>query len=192
MAFSMPIRAKIFVTITAAAGGHASVNKNVIVSDNETPYQNPRDPLDVVPDGLIIPGDVLVIVNILNNIGHGNVADIMPQYTGQQPVYPDTSGDNFITARDALLVINHLNLPVSGGGEGESAASPAIVAAPVPPRASVPSSEDSTAAALQALMADDSFWRQSKTQSHGQLEGDSDWNQVVAALAREIARRRGE
>lgn len=180
------------VTITASAGGHASVNKQVIVVDNETPYQNPRDPLDVHPDGLIIPGDVLIIVNILNNIGSGNAAVIMPQYTGELPAYPDTSGDNFISALDALLVINRINSPPPiEGGEGEFESSPAVpysrAAAPVAHAAP----EDPSAAALQALLADDSFWRQSKTQSP-RSEGESDWNQVLATLAREAARRHGE
>jgi hypothetical protein len=60
----------------------------------------------------------------------------------------------------------------------------------VAPTTSQTSSQDSTAA-LQALMTDDSFWRQSKPQSYSQMDG-SDWNQVLETLAREAARRRGE
>ncbi len=183
------------VTITAAAGGHSSVNKSVIVADNETPFQNPRNPLDVVPDTFIVPGDVLAVINILNNIGSGNVALIMPQYVGPQ-IFPDTSGDNFITPQDALLIINHINLPPPVGGEGEFTPSSVPVAAPPSPvsqeMAPAASARDHSAAALHAFLADDSFWRASKSHSHGKSEDDSDWNQVVASLAREIARRRAE
>ncbi|MGI8978357.1 MAG: dockerin type I domain-containing protein [Pirellulaceae bacterium] len=182
------------VTITASAAGHASVNKNLIVSDDETPFQNPRHPLDVTADGFIVAGDVLAVINILNEIGTGAVGVIMPQYSGP-PIFPDTSGDNFISALDALLVINYINDPPPPGGEGEfddfSAFAPAAVPSASASASQVPA-PDASAAALQALLADDSFWRQSKPRTPSPFEADSDWNQVVAVLARENVRRRGE
>ena len=183
------------VTITASAAGHASVNKNLIVSDNETPFQNPRHPLDVTGDGFIVAGDVLAVINIINEIGTGAVGIIMPQYSGP-PIFPDTSGDNVISALDALLVINYLNNPPPPGGEGEfdafAASAPAVsVSAGSVSSGQIPAA-DTSAAALQALFADDSFWRQAKSRTPIASEGDSDWNHVVAAVAREIARRRGE
>lgn len=181
------------VSITASAAAHAGVSKDIIVADDETPYQNPRNRLDVVPDGIIVPADVLAIINIVNEIGTGPVGTIMPQYTGN-PIFPDTSGDNFISSLDALLVINFINqasLPPEGEGESDLLVLPAAAIA-VPNSAADPSPEDPSAAALQAFLADDSHWRATKSQSHSQFEGDSDWIQVVAALAREIARRREE
>ncbi|MFN0018150.1 MAG: Ig-like domain-containing protein [Pirellulaceae bacterium] len=181
------------VTITATAAAHNSPSKKVIVSDDETAYQNPRNPLDVVPDTVIVPGDVLAVVNILNQIGTGHVSIIMPQYVGAT-IFPDTTGDNFITAQDALLVINEINNPTPPpAGEGEFvAASMSTVAAPVAAEPAAPISAGQTSYALEALLADDSFWRQSKISKSKHFDGESDWNQVVAILAKEQSRRRGE
>jgi hypothetical protein len=106
-------------TITVSAPGFLSDAKVVLVADNERPYQNPRNALDVDGDESIFPIDALVIINILNEIGTGPAAEIMAQYQGP-PVFPDASGDDSISPFDAILVINELNSPGSGEGEGEA------------------------------------------------------------------------
>ena len=107
-------------TITVSAPGFLSDAKVVLVADDERPYQNPRDALDVDGDESIFPIDALIIINILNEIGTGPAAEIMAQYQGPA-VFPDTTGDNSISPFDALLVINELNAPGSGEGEASTA-----------------------------------------------------------------------
>jgi hypothetical protein len=56
------------------------------------------------------------VINFLNTNGGGRPVAGLPA----PPPYRDVSGDNFISALDALLVINYLNnRSRSGGGEGE-------------------------------------------------------------------------
>lgn len=105
-------------TITVSAPDYGSAMQTVLVADNERPYQNPRDPLDVDGDRSVVPRDALYIINILNTFGAGQAALIMAQYQGGA-VFPDTSGDNMLSPIDVLLVINKLNSP-QGAGEGEA------------------------------------------------------------------------
>lgn len=68
------------------------------------PWHNPDNPLDVDANGVIVPRDLLLIINriqsqespVLSGVGEG------PQY------FWDTSDDNYVTPRDALMVVNHL------------------------------------------------------------------------------------
>jgi hypothetical protein len=115
-------------TITISAPGFPSAAKTVLVADDERPYQNPRNALDVDDDQFVSARDALVIINILNGIGSGPAAAIMAQHQGP-PIFPDTNGDNFISAIDALLVINRLSYPSGGQGEGEAPAVPASTSA---------------------------------------------------------------
>ncbi|MHB8862117.1 MAG: DVUA0089 family protein [Pirellulaceae bacterium] len=106
-------------TITVTASGFLADGKEILVADDERPYQNPREVLDVNGDTLISPLDALLIINILNSIGSGPAAVIMGQYEGPA-LFPDTTGNNSITPLDALLIINRLNEPDGEAGEGES------------------------------------------------------------------------
>ena len=112
-------------TITISAPSFQSAAKTVLVADDERPYQNPRNALDVDDDQFVSAKDALIIINILNEIGSGPAAAIMAQHQGA-PIFPDTNGDNFISPIDALLVINRLSNPPGGQGEGEA---PAVQAA---------------------------------------------------------------
>lgn len=94
-----------------------------------TPWQNPSNPLDVTNDGSVAPDDALVNINYLNE--NPNASDPLPNPPtpefapppfGSQLFY-DTNGDGYLSAIDALLVINFLN--ALAGGEGESADEPA-------------------------------------------------------------------
>jgi hypothetical protein len=107
--------------ITVAAPGYLADAKEILVADDERPYQNPREPLDVEGDTFIAPRDALLIINILNTIGGGPAAAVMAQYHGAAK-YPDANGDNFISPQDALRVINRINAGTGGSGEGESPA----------------------------------------------------------------------
>ncbi|MFO0869190.1 MAG: Calx-beta domain-containing protein [Pirellulales bacterium] len=106
------------VTITAAAAGYVSGETTLEVIDPRGLYQNPRGRLDTNDDLLVAPIDALIIVNIINSLGSGNVDQVMERYTGPR-VYPDSNGDRTLSPLDALVVINYLNF---GESEGEAAA----------------------------------------------------------------------
>ena len=78
-------------------------------------WQNSEDHRDVSGDGLVVPLDVLLIINELNAEGPQKLPP--PIAAEASPPFYDVSGDDFITALDALLIINFLN---EGGAEGEA------------------------------------------------------------------------
>ena len=166
-------------TITVSAPGFLSDAKEVLVADDERPYQNPRDALDVDGDQSLSPFDALIIINILNEIGTGPAAEIMAQYQGP-PVFPDTSGDNAISPLDALFVINELNAPGSRQGEGEAAAVQASrstpVAAPLP------------ALAVDAIHAQSTavVWRPSQSVAAEDIRTGMERNDVASDRSRAV------
>lgn len=89
-------------------------------------WQNPTEPLDINDDGVIAPGDVLTLVNRLNDEGPGE----LPAPTGSVLAYYDPSGDNFLTALDALRVIQQLNRFNVASGEPAGEPEAADAAAP--------------------------------------------------------------
>jgi hypothetical protein len=98
-------------------------------------WQNPIQPKDADPDTFVVPRDVLVIINELNDPKFSDpVTRKLNPRAGTERFYYDVNGDDFITPNDALIVINSLN----ASGEGESAAgdangAPHEVALPVFP-----------------------------------------------------------
>ncbi len=103
----------------------------VLVRDpQDTPWQNPINPLDVNLDECVTPLDALQIINAIN--AGAAVLPVPPQAGMRPPPLLDVTGDNIVSPYDALLVINYLNLhePSDGEGEGESP-----VAAPAGDRA---------------------------------------------------------
>jgi hypothetical protein len=82
---------------------------------------NPRDPLDVNNDGRVVPLDVLVIINAMNELGPGKLPDKVfttPRFAAPN-AYLDANRDGSLSPFDALVIINHLNQS-SIAGEGES------------------------------------------------------------------------
>src|SRR5262249_17342509 len=86
------------------------------------PWHNTVKALDVnggpnsQPDGPVVPGDALAIINYINASGSGAVP---PNAAAGQPFgFIDTSDDNNISPIDALGVINAIN--AGQGGEGEA------------------------------------------------------------------------
>ncbi|MFM9066384.1 MAG: dockerin type I domain-containing protein, partial [Planctomycetota bacterium] len=123
------------ITVTARdlAGRAASTTFQFTVREVTGTWNNPVDPLDVVPDGIIMPLDVLVIVNYLNSKGAG----LLPQAPATQgPPFIDVNNDGWVSPLDALMVINYLNNPQGAanragamfGGEGEAFVKPEQVA----------------------------------------------------------------
>jgi ELWxxDGT repeat protein len=85
------------------------------------PWHNVVRPLDVNDDGNVVAGDVVGVVNYINAFGPGSVFEI----TGDGNFY-DTSGDNALSAVDALRIINYINAQPKSAptGEGEAATEP--------------------------------------------------------------------
>ncbi len=79
-------------------------------------WQNLAAPLDVNHDEHITPGDVLSVVNFLNQNGPQELPEKSEGEAGNQPHSVDVNGDGSASASDVLAVINYLN------GEGENGA----------------------------------------------------------------------
>jgi hypothetical protein len=111
-----------FAALNPANGQlQATVTSNTATPDIDfgfvrtgSPWQNPRDPIDVNDSGFISPTDALTIINELNG-GKGGVlaGSGIPTFP-----YIDVNGDGNLTPTDALLVINYLNESRNGSGEG--------------------------------------------------------------------------
>jgi Dockerin type I domain/Bacterial Ig domain/Bacterial cadherin-like domain len=80
-------------------------------------WYNVAHPTDVKPDGSVVAGDAIEIINYINAFGSGDI----PNGAAAEPPYLDVTGDNKIGAIDAVEVINHINA-FGPGGEGEGAA----------------------------------------------------------------------
>ena len=98
-------------------------------------FQNPANNLDVTGDGNVSPIDALRVINFINRFrddpfftgppNFGNMPLPNP-FTGLAgPDFLDTNGDGFVSAGDALLVLNFLDRapPPTGEGEGDGMAS---------------------------------------------------------------------
>jgi hypothetical protein len=101
------------------------VSKTIDVLPNPTPWQNPKNPLDVDNNGHVEPLDVLLILNELNARGP---LTLDPGISPPPPMYFDPSGDNLVTPLEALLIINDMNAQALGEGESRAAARDAVLA----------------------------------------------------------------
>jgi lysophospholipase L1-like esterase len=104
-------------------------------------WQNPNEACNVDGDDNVAADDVLWIINYLNE----HVGDpSLPAAPAAPPPYYDVNADGYITAQDALTVIDHINNPPAGAGEAEGAATAWLSAEPVfawdavPPRPAIP------------------------------------------------------
>jgi hypothetical protein len=68
------------------------------------------------PDGFIVAGDVLAVINYINARGAGAVA----VNTGFGPPYTDVNGDDEVVAEDALAIINYINAGNPSEGEADA------------------------------------------------------------------------
>jgi hypothetical protein len=91
----------------------------------ETGIRNGRDvtgSTSVAPDGSIVAGDVLEVINYINAKGSGEI----PANAPFGPSYPDVNGDDQVTAEDALSIINYINAGFPSEGEATSTISDVI------------------------------------------------------------------
>jgi hypothetical protein len=74
------------------------------------------------PDGFIVAGDVLTVINYINANGSGSIATS----TKTAPPYPDVDGDDNVVAEDVIDIINWINAhPRQSEGEADQLAAPA-------------------------------------------------------------------
>ncbi|MCO6459754.1 MAG: hypothetical protein J5I93_31060, partial [Pirellulaceae bacterium] len=99
----------------AGPEGVATRSVPVIVGQS-SPWQNPRNRLDVNDNNVVSAGDALSVVNYINANPNNSLPPSPPQ---TPPPYFDVNGDSLITGGDVLAVVNFLN--GVGAGEGESA-----------------------------------------------------------------------
>jgi hypothetical protein len=80
-----------------------------------SPWQNASRAVDVDNSGFVVPLDALLVINVLNSRGAGELdgSGIVA------PPYIDVTGDRMLTPLDVLVVINHLNANTGAGGESE-------------------------------------------------------------------------
>ncbi|MBB74735.1 MAG: hypothetical protein CMJ75_09500 [Planctomycetaceae bacterium] len=80
-----------------------------------SPWQNPLDPLDTNNDGVLAPNDVIEVLSLTNHRGAGKLADWSAPPTLHRyahdvaTVFADSNGDGFLSAVDALQIVNRLN-----------------------------------------------------------------------------------
>jgi len=82
-------------------------------------WQNPVNSRDVTGDGLVVPLDVLVLINYINS--HLSEDNLPSLPTAPAPFY-DVDASGFASALDVLLVVNSINVQSSGSREGEGVA----------------------------------------------------------------------
>jgi len=85
---------------------------------------NPMNRFDVNNDGFVSPIDALILVNMVNTSGGGNLGGGGEGEGAGDKYYVDVNEDGFLSPLDILWVVNKLN--VGPGGEGEGSAAPAI------------------------------------------------------------------
>lgn len=111
----------------------------VTMSERDFPYQNPVNPLDVSPDGFVIPRDALIIINEINarRFSDATTGQILtaPDPGSPPAAYYDVNGDGFVAALDVLRVINAINAqgnaepPAQVASQADAVAAQAAVAA---------------------------------------------------------------
>ena len=109
------------VEFAILAGGFAVDSEIRIDNVRLGTWQNPALPSDVNADRLVVAGDVLLIINEINDPRISVLDGSLPT-TGAiafGPPFFDVNGVQFIGPLDVLIVINHIN-SVPAEGEGES------------------------------------------------------------------------
>lgn len=87
-----------------------------VEDDDQSVWHNFDNPLDVNRSGSVTPLDALLVINYLNLYGGKPVSEL-PLSDPDQPTFVDTSNDQYLSAIDALLIINAINGQQTGEGE---------------------------------------------------------------------------
>jgi hypothetical protein len=105
--------------------GNVDSNIGLVDIQMQTQYEwfNGALPGDTNDDGQLVPADALWLINELNSVGGGTLAE--NREGGMQAPFWDNSRDNHFSSIDVLVVINELNRLFAEGeqasvGEGEA------------------------------------------------------------------------
>lgn len=139
-----PGSALVTVVVREADGDFLVRTFLVSIGEDGKVWQNPADARDVDNSGFVVPLDVLLIINELNNpkFRDQNGALPLPPPAGSPPPYLDVNGDAHVTPIDALIVINFINNRGSGEGEASTVDALAETSAAIAPFAVVPDRSD--------------------------------------------------
>jgi len=122
-----PGSALVTVVVKEADGDTLTRSFLVSIGEDGKVWQNPANPRDVDNSGFVVPLDVLIIINELNNPkfrdSEGRLP--LPPPAGSPPPYLDVSGDAHVTPLDVLIVINFINNRGNSEGEAPAAHTPA-------------------------------------------------------------------
>ena len=126
---SEPGSALVTVIVREADGDSTTRTFLVSIGEDGKVWQNPLDPRDVDNSGFVVPLDVLVIINELNNPKFRDSSGRLPlpPPDGAPPPFFDVNGDAHATPLDVLIVINFINN--QNNSEGEAPATPLALAA---------------------------------------------------------------
>ncbi len=114
---------QVMVTLTDADDlSTTELPVQVDIVANPSPWQNPILRFDVNRVGGVTASDVLAVVNAIN-FSNGQDRVLSRPRTLAEYSEPDidVSGDNILTALDALLVVNYVNANPPGEGEAPAA-----------------------------------------------------------------------
>ncbi len=108
-------------TATDEAGLEGIGQIAVTVGTDAPLWQNPNEAMDVDGNGLVLPLDVLLVINGLNQGGSRSLPTslVAPNIP---PPFMDASGNGSLEPLDVLLVVNWLNGDGNTGGEAEGEA----------------------------------------------------------------------
>lgn len=100
-----------------ASANYATMRDKLIgaAMTEQKPWQNHRDRFDINDDGFVVPFDVLIMINEINDSGPRTLPP--PTGTTLAAPYWDCSGDNFLSPVDVLQVINFIE---EANAEGEA------------------------------------------------------------------------
>jgi hypothetical protein len=127
-----PGSALVTVIVREADGDSFTRTFLVSIGEDGKVWQNPLNPRDVDNSGFVVPLDVLIVINELNNPKFRDESGRLPlpPPEGSPPPYLDVNGDAHVTPLDALIVINFVNNP--SNGEGEAATDQAFAGVDTP------------------------------------------------------------
>ena len=123
---------QIRVRLTASDSGSpalaAAAEFTVTVASVPFAWQNADLPEDVDGDSLVLPLDVLQLINWINERGSGELTSLGPDPASTPPLFLDVNGDKYLTPSDVLGVITYINNRSTGSSEGEGVADVGISA----------------------------------------------------------------
>ncbi|MEX0936603.1 MAG: right-handed parallel beta-helix repeat-containing protein [Pirellulales bacterium] len=161
---------------------------------------NPLEPLDVNDDGFVSPADVLEVFYTLNTIGGGSIESVLEMMdasasdsaarsaasggSSDSIRYLDVSGDGHVSPRDALTVMEHLNLLSTASRPGRTV----VTIADAPSAAAIAGISATSASGQTASSADirvgDASTAPAPFTSKRTLPGDLDARLVRSAHSR--------